>query len=198
MARLDLNPGTTALLVMDCQEGIVESLLPSEKARVLAHVARAIDAARKAPIPIIYVVVQFREGYPEISERNVVFSGIKQGGRLKEGAPDAQICPAIAPQPGDLVVTKKRISAFTGSDLEVILRANGIDTLVLTGVSSRGVVESTARCAFDLDYRIVVLGDCCSDRDPEANEIALQWMLPWVSTVAATSDFEAACSERQR
>src|SRR3990172_7912803 len=148
MARLDLSPQTTALLVMDCQQGIVGTLVTVEKEKVLTNVARVIGVARGGGIPIIYVVVQFREGSREISERNVVFGGIKQGGRFKGGAPDTQICSEIAPQPGDLVVVKKRISAFTGSDLEVLLRARGIDTLVLTGVSSRGVVESTARFAF--------------------------------------------------
>lgn len=86
-------------------------------------------------------------------------------------------------------MSKKRISAFSGSDLEVVLRSRGIDTLVLTGVSSLGVVESTARAALDLDYRLLVLGDCCSDPDPEANEIAIVHLLPRISTVCSTDEF---------
>ena len=192
MAKLDINTKSTALLVMDCQVNIVNSLPPPEKAKVLRNLTKAIAAARQASIPVIYVAVQFRKGYPEISSRNPLFSTIREAGRLQEAAPDTAICEEIRPQPSEIVVTKKRISAFTGSDLEVVLRSRNIDTLVLTGVSSLGVVESTARFAFDMDYRLLVLGDCCSDRDPESNEIALTRLLPRISTVSPTDDFIAA------
>ncbi len=187
--KLDINAQFSALLVMDCQVSIVNSLAPSERDKVLSNLAKAIGGARKAGIPVIYVVVQFREGHPEISPRNTMFSGIKGAGRLRELDPDARICNEIGPQPGEVIVTKKRLGAFTGSDLEVVLRSQGIDTLVLTGVSSLGVVESTARFAFDMDYRLFVIGDCCSDRDPEANEIAITQLLPRISTVCSTDDF---------
>ncbi len=189
MAKLDINVSTTALLIMDCQVNIVNSLTATDKDRVLKNIAKAIEAARKARIPVIYVVVQFRNGYPEISARNITFSGIREAGRLRESEPDTRICDEIRPLPGEIVVTKKRISAFTGSDLEVVLRAKGIDTLVLTGVSTLGVVESTARFAFDMDYRLFVLGDCCADRNPEASVLALANFLPRISTVGSTSDF---------
>lgn len=189
MAKLDINLKSSALLVMDCQVGIINSLVPSEKEKVLTNLVKAIGAARKAGIPVVYVVVHFREGYPEISPKNTLFSRIREAGRLRGAAPDNNICDEISPQPGEVIVTKKRISAFTGSDLEVVLRSQGIDTLVLTGVSSLGVVESTARFAFDLDYRLFVLGDCCSDRDPEANKIAITRLLPMISTVCSTEDF---------
>ncbi len=190
MAGLELSLKTTALLAMDCQEGILGSLVPKEKEKVLTNVKRAIKAARAAKIPVMYVVVQFREGYPEVSERNTLFKSIKESKRLREGAPDSKICQELTPQPGEVVVTKKRTSAFSGSDLDALLRAKGIDTLVLTGVSSLGVVESTARFAFDMDYRIIVLRDCCSDRDPEAHEMAMKWVLPRISSVLSVSDFE--------
>ena len=117
---------------------------------------------------------------------------MKENNRLREDAADSEICQEFGPEPGDIVVVKKRFSAFSGSDLEVILRGLEVDTLILTGVSTLGVVESTARVAFDMDYRIIVLGDCCSDRVPEAHDIALKWILPRISTVASISDFESA------
>ena len=189
MAKLDISPNSSALLVMDCQVGIVDSLVPEEKEKVLSNLTKAIEAARKTGMVVIYVVVQFREGYPEISPKNVLFLGIKEAGRLCETGSEAKICAEIRPQPGEVIVNKKRISAFTGSDLEVVLRSKGIDTLVLTGVSSLGVVESTARSAFDMDYRLFVLGDCCSDRDSAANEIAVTQILPRITTVCSTEDF---------
>jgi nicotinamidase-related amidase len=194
MENLRINTKTTALLVMDCQIEIINSLTPSEKAKVLGNLTRAISAARRASVSIIYVVVQFREGCPEISARNTLFSGMKGTGRLVEMGPDTRICNEIRPNPGEVIVIKRRISAFTGSDLEVVLRSKNIDTLVLTGVSSLGVVESTARQAFDMDYRIVVIEDCCSDRDPKANEIAISWLLPRTSTLCSIDDFVKAIS----
>ena len=194
MTKLDINTKSSALLVMDCQEDIMNTLIPSEKSKVLGNLGKAIEAARRAAMPIIYVVVQFREGYPEVSPKNVLFSGIKGTGRFLETNPNSRICDELRPQSGDVIVSKKRISAFSGSDLEVVLRSRAIDTLVLTGVSSLGVVESTARAAFDMDYRLFVIGDCCSDRDPEANEIATTHLLSRISTVCSTDDFIGAIS----
>jgi nicotinamidase-related amidase len=194
MGNLHIDIKTTALLVMDCQIEIINSLTPTEKAKVLGNLTKAISAARRASVSIIYVIVQFREGYPEISARNRLFSGMKGTGRLVEMSSDTRICDEIQPNPDEVIVIKRRISAFTGSDLEVILRSKNIDTLVLTGVSSLGVVESTARQAFDMDYRIVVIEDCCSDRDPKANEIAISWLLPRTSTLCSIDDFVKAIS----
>ena len=97
---------------------------------------------------------RFRPGHPEISARNRTFPALAAAGRFVEGAPAAGIHPAVAPGPGDLVVTKRRVSAFTGSDLDVVLRGLGAGTLVLTGIATSGVVLSTLRQAADLDYQL--------------------------------------------
>lgn len=192
MQKLEIDAKSTALLIMDCQVNILNSLATSERTKVLGNLTRALAAARRASVPVIFAAVQFREGYPEVSTRNLLFNGVKQAGRLQEKDPDSRICDEIRPQPGEVVVIKKRISAFAGSDLEVLLRAKSIDTLVLAGVSSLGVVESTARAAFDMDFRLLVLGDCCSDRDPDANHIAMTRVLPRITTVCSTDEFTGA------
>jgi nicotinamidase-related amidase len=84
-----------------------------------------------------------------------------------------EIHPAIAPQPTDIVVTKRRVSAFRGSDLEVVLRAQGISHLVLCGIATSGVVLSTLREATDNPYQLTVLADCCVDSDEEVQRILL-------------------------
>ena len=193
MADLSLNKASTALLVMDCQEDIVSALPAGERERLMPVLQKALSAARGAGIPVIHVVVQFREGHPEIGSRGF-FKAVKESGRMVAGSPGAEICREIAPQSGELIVTKKRISAFTGSDLEQILRGKGIDTMVLAGVSSVGVVESTARHGVDMDFEIVVLSDGCADRDPQVNEAALKHLLPRIATVVSTDDFVTALS----
>ena len=71
--------------------------------------------------------------------------------------PSTEVHAAVAPEPGEVVVTKKRVSAFAGSDLDVVLRGLDVDALVLTGIATSGVVLSTLRMAADLDYELTVL-----------------------------------------
>jgi nicotinamidase-related amidase len=168
--KLTLNPKTSALLVMDVQTVVVE-MVATDKEALLARTAKLIDSARTAGMKVIYVVVGFRLGYPEVSARNASFGPIRASGRFDEGSPGLDVHPAVAPQPGEIVVTKHRVSAFAGTDLDMILRAQGIDTLVLTGIATSGVVLSTLRHAADADYRIVVVEDCCADRDPEVHRV---------------------------
>jgi nicotinamidase-related amidase len=156
----------TALLVMDMQ-AVLLGRFPDTTALV-KNVARAIAHARDTKIPVIYVVVGFRPGAPEISMNN---KGFAASGRERWTADYVEewmkIHPDVAPLPGEVVAIKRRVSAFTGSDLEVILRANGIQHIVLTGCATSGVVLSTLREAADKDYRITVLADCCFDADDE-------------------------------
>jgi nicotinamidase-related amidase len=167
-----MSDENTALLVMDVQEGIVERFGDSA---LLPHLGRAIAAARAAGLLVIYVKVDFRPGFPEVSARNRAFSQVTKGGFLGD---KAGVHPEVAPQPGDVEVTKRRVSAFAGSDLEVVLRAREITTLVLSGIATSGVVLSTLREAADKDYELVVLSDCCADGDPEVHRVLLEKVFP--------------------
>ena len=179
-----------ALLVLDMQVGIVTRY--AQTGDFLAHVSTAIAAARAASIPVIYVVVTFRPGYPEISPRNKSFSAIKQQQSPLQAAMTAtEIHPAITPQPADIVVTKRRVSAFSGSDLEVVLRAQGIAHLVLCGIATSGVVLSTLREAADKDYQLTVLSDCCVDSDEEVQRVLLSKVFPRQAEVVTTEAWSA-------
>lgn len=179
---------TTALLVMDFQVGIVERVTESAES-VLAAVDRATTAARGAGIAVIYVRVAFRPGAPEISARNRTFTAIASSGRMNLSGPATQIHPAIAPHPDDIVVTKKRVSAFTGSDLDVVLRSLDVSSLVLTGIATSGVVLSTLRQAADLDYEIIVLRDACADTDAEVHRVLLDKVFIRQATVLGTDEW---------
>src|SRR5256885_1634727 len=185
----------SALLVMDVQQGIVERY--GSAAPLLDHVGTAIRAARSAGLPVIYVTVRFREGYPEISARNRMFAAIRQAGAaMVETSPATDIHPAVAPQPGDIVVTKRRVGAFTGSDLEVVLRAQDVDHLVLTGIATSGVVLSTLRAAADMDYRLTVLSDCCADGDDEVHRVLLAKVFSRQADVLTAAASAAALEQR--
>ena len=180
--NLTLDPKTSALLVMDFQTAIVDGVA-TDKDALLARTAGVIEAARKANMKILYVVVGFRPGYPEVSPRHPTFGPIRETGRFLEGTTGTEVHPALAPKPGDVTVTKHRVSAFTGTDLDMILRANGVNTLVLTGIATSGVILSTVRHASDADYRLVIVEDCCSDRDAEVHRVLTEKVFARAATV---------------
>jgi nicotinamidase-related amidase len=179
----------TALLVMDVQRGIVERFAGDPG--YLPRLSGAITAARAGGIPVVYVTISFRPGHPEISARNTTFAAIAGSGRFVSGDRATEIHPAVAPGPGDLVVIKRRVSAFTGSDLQVVLRSLGADTLVLTGIATSGVVLSTLRQAADLDYRLVALSDGCLDADPEVHRVLTEKVFPRQATVRTVAQWAA-------
>jgi nicotinamidase-related amidase len=184
MSQLIADPKTAALLVMDFQNAAFDMVVSEkEKDALLARTAKLVDAARKAGMRVIYVVVGFRAGYPEVSPRNQGFAPIRESGRCVEGSADVEVHAALAPKPDDVVVTKHRVSAFAGTDLDVILRANGIDVLVLAGIATSGVVLSTVRHAADADYRLVVVADCCADGDAEVHRVLVEKVFPRQVTV---------------
>jgi nicotinamidase-related amidase len=100
--------------------------------------------------------------------------------------------PGVSPQPGDITVVKHRVGGFPGTDLDMILRSNDIETLVMFGIATSGVVLSTLRHAADADYRLVVLKDCCSDRDPEVHRVLVDKVFPRQATVITAAEFLAA------
>jgi nicotinamidase-related amidase len=191
----DLNHA--AVLSMDLHTSIV-SIYTEGQDGFLARVARVQEAAREAGIPLIHVRVGFRPGLPEISARNALFSAIKtspQWQQLFMGEGGA-IHPEVAPRGDEVVVTKHRGSAFPGTDLEMILRANEIETLVLMGIATSGVVLATLLHAADADYRLVVVRDCCVDRDPEVHACLVDKYFPRMAAVVDAAEVVEAMRGR--
>jgi nicotinamidase-related amidase len=180
-----------ALLVMDMQNGIVERIQDGS-GPLLETVGRATAAARAAGLPVIFVRVAFRPGTPEISARNRTFSAIASAGvigTMGDDDPATQIHDALAPQPDYIVVTKRRVSAFSGSDLAVVLSALDARSLVLTGIATSGVVLSTLRQAADLDFDLTVLRDGCADADPEVHRVLLDKVFPRQAAVIGADEW---------
>ena len=180
--------GKTVLLVMDIQKAMM-GYLPDPKP-LLTKIEKAIVAARAAGITVIYVTLSFREGHPEIHHEHPRFGQVKASKVLfthpHEGTAVHQ---AIEPLPTDLIVSKKRVSAFAGSDLEIILRAHKAESLVLSGFSTTGVVLSTLREAADRDYHMTVLSDACADTDPEVHDFLVKKIFPFSGDVVTTDEW---------
>jgi len=181
-----------ALLVMDVQRVVVDRY---PDPGYLPRLREAIGAARSAGHPVIYVVVGFRPGYPEISTRNKIFGPLARRPSLAGSDEATQVHPEVAPEPGDILVTKRRVSAFAGSDLELVLRARDIDHLVLTGIATSGVVLSTLRQAADLDFGLTVLADGCLDADPEVHRVLTEKVFPHQADVTTVADWVAGATK---
>ncbi|MGB6132164.1 MAG: isochorismatase family cysteine hydrolase [Acidobacteriaceae bacterium] len=187
---LAIDPARTAVLSMDMQNGIVAACAAGDP----EFVPRAADVLRRcraAGLTVIHIQVGFRPGFPEISPRNPLFQAIRTSEhhqQLFQGNNSA-IHSALGPEPDDIVVTKHRVGAFAGTDLEMILRARDIDTLILFGIATSGVVLSTLLDACDSDYRLIALRDCCADHDAEVHACLFDKVFPRRGTVTAAAEF---------
>ncbi|HUB09819.1 MAG TPA: isochorismatase family cysteine hydrolase [Myxococcales bacterium] len=191
---LTLDPQRTAVLCMDYQASIVARFAGDADA-MLKRAASVLAAAREARAMVGYVVVGFRPGFPEVSPRNKSFSAIQQSAALFAGD-GGRIHPVVAPRDGDIVVTKHRVSAFAGTDLEMLLRARDIDTLLLFGIATSGVVLSTVRHAADADYRLVVVSDCCADAAADVHACLVEKVFPRQATVVTAAEALQALGAR--
>jgi nicotinamidase-related amidase len=173
---------------MDFQAGVVGRLGSSE---VLERARSALDAARAHDMPVVFVRIGFRDGTPEVSPRNKSFAAIASRGDMGADSPGTQVVAELEPRAGEVVVVKRRVSAFSGSDLEVVLRAADVDHLVLAGIATSGVVLSTLREAADRDYRLSVLADACADGDDEVHRVLTEKVFPRQADVLSVADWTA-------
>ena len=181
---------SSAVLMMDFQEGILQGHAP-DRDTLVPRAGTLLATARAAGLPVIHVVVGFRPGHPEVSARNPSFSAIAQAGRFSTGDKLADIVADLTPQANEPVVTKHRVGAFTSTDLDMLLRAHGVSTLILAGVATSGVVLSTLRVAADTDYHIIVARDACSDSNAQVHEVLMDHVFPRQATVVDTQSIIA-------
>ena len=196
MPEIELDKTTTALLIADFYAEMMGSLPHAVDRKVVDKTQALQRAARDAGILVCYSATVFRPGYLEISDRNKTFSQRKNSGQEAVGDPVQLIHPSVKPMPGEVVVGKHRVNALFGTDLDMVLRSNNIETLVILGYATSGVVLSTVRYAADLDYRLLVVEDCCSDQDPEVHAFLTQRIFPRQTDVVGSEDVISALGTR--
>ena len=193
LTTFPIYPAHTVVLSMDCQTGIVSIYTKDDKDAFLARASAVLNHARATGMTVIHVQVGFHPGLPEVSSRNLLFGRIKastQHQQLFEG-PLGTIPAVIAPKENEIVITKHRVSAFTGTDLSMILRVNDIDTLVLFGIATSGVVLATLVEAADADFRLAVIKDCCADLDSNLHDCLISKFFPTRGAVLSAQEFVA-------
>lgn len=186
-----LDPRRTALLLMDYQAGIVERIDDSDD--LIARAQKALAAARAAGAIVGYVRVAFTDADLAAMPDGAPMARVKAmpPGSMDADAPATQIDQRVAPREGDVVVRKTRVGAFGTTDLDEQLRARGVDTLVLAGISTSGVTISTLIEAHDRDYRLLVLADATADPDTELHASLLEGFFPKRAEVIEVGDLEA-------
>ena len=194
MAELALDKTTTALMIADFYADAMTNTPHASERGVVERTRVLQEASRNAGIMVVYTATVFRDGYPEISPRNKTFSERKASGQPAVSDPVSLIHPNVAPRLGEAVVGKHRVNAFFQTDLDVLLRANGIETLVILGYATSGVVLSSVRYGADSDYQLVVVEDCCADREAEVHNFLIERIFPRQATIASSAEAIRALS----
>lgn len=176
-----------ALLLLDFQYGVLDTITNS--ADVLSGAEVALWWARQQRVQVAHVRVAFtEEDFARVPTHNKALRQVVESRKFAEGSPEAAIHSRVAPQGGELVVRKTRFGAFSTTELHRLLQELGIDTLILAGVSTSGVVLSTVRDALDRDYEIYVLADTIADHDPKLHDVLVERLLPQSVNVIDTRD----------
>jgi nicotinamidase-related amidase len=155
------GPGGQTYVVQGNHKGLIE------------NIGVAIQRTRKANIPIAYIRIGFSQDYRECPPCSSVFSRARENGLFKLGTWGTETHPGITPHCCDFDIIKHRVSPFYGTNLEPILRAQGVQRLILCGVSTNGVVQAAARDGHDRDYACVLLEDCCCGATAEEHDHAI-------------------------
>ena len=183
----------TALLVMDYQAGIVARVPDADQ--LLERARAAIDLVRDWGGLIGYVRVAFDDEDFDFPESSRMGASVRDSGAtFHADSPTTAIDERVAPAAGDVVVRKTRVGAFSTTDLHDKLQDSGVDTIVMAGISTSGVVLSTVIEAHDLDYRVLVLADGCADTDPEVHAFLLERIYPRRAEVITLAELPALLS----
>jgi nicotinamidase-related amidase len=203
--RLQIDPARAALLLLDYQnynvhpEGYWARAVPGSAERAAPAVARTAEvlaAARRTTITVIHVQNAWREGHPDVNPYTPWQADAKAAGRSTEGTWGIEFVEALAPVESELVVRKRAVSGFAGTELDRLLRVRDISTLVIAGVVTNFAAEGTARDASDRGYRVIVLADCCESVTEEMHQFSITQILPAMAEVVNAADFIAWASVR--
>ena len=174
---MELNAERTAVIAVHCQgdivsqEGAFAPFFHDEVKRrgVIEKLRGLLGAARHVGLHVVYTRVAFAPDYSNLVPNSPLLQGVQQGGSLKDGNVLADIVEPLAPAPDDTVITHTSVGGMT-PELQELLSERDIDTLLFAGVATNVSVESTARAAVDLGYKVFLVEDACSAASPEAHQ----------------------------
>jgi nicotinamidase-related amidase len=192
-AKLTIDPAKTALLLLHWQNDLVSPKgkfagdLPKliEAAQNIENTQAVLKASREKGVFVIYVVLSYRPGYPEFpADIGGIAGHVKEAKAFLRGSWGAEPIDQLKPLENEPVVFNSSSDAFCYTDLELIFRNRGIKNLVITGMCTNFVVESTARGALNRCYSACVLEDCCNSFNRGMHDWAIKNILPSFATIS--------------
>jgi ureidoacrylate peracid hydrolase len=197
MKKRRSNMAKTALMMIEFQNDFLSEKgamagagiwSRAKEHNVVANTKKILEAARKAGISIIHSPISFREGYPELAG---TFAGLLKGAEdanaFKKGTWGAQIVDELTPKEGELVLDKRRLCGFCDTELEGLLRNQGVENLMIAGFITNWCVEVTGRSAYDRGFHPVFLKDCTEALSDEEQKFAYEKIFPAIGETL-TSD----------
>ncbi|ANF86454.1 isochorismatase hydrolase [Pseudomonas antarctica] len=202
-----MNPTKTALVLIEFQNdfttpgGVFHDAVKDvmHQTDMLANTATTLQQARKLGVKIIHMPIQFSEGYPELTNRSYgILKGVADGSAFRAGSWGAEISDALKREPADIVVEGKRgLDAFATTGLDLVLRNNGIQNLVVAGFLTNCCVEGTVRSGYEKGYDVVTLTDCTATFSQEQQHAAENFTLPMFSQTLKHTQFLQALNAVQ-
>jgi ureidoacrylate peracid hydrolase len=195
-----IDPGRTTLMVLDMHRDVVaddgaskDSGAPEHAAKqnVVENITSLLAAARKNGTTVLHIHHRKAKGARPSGGMSPMFRGLYEGEGFDAGTRGMEVMPGLEPKDGDIVIEKERASAFAGTETDIVLRAMAIDTLILTGAWTNFSVESTARQATDMGYRVIVASDGTSSIGDEWHQAAIGYALTWICEIAPSKDIAA-------
>lgn len=199
----NLDPKTTALLILHWQNelvkpgGLVATPLPGiiASSGTVQRLQSALQASRERGVLVVYVNASHRKGYPEVPRIPApLAAGLVESNAFIRGTWGVRVIDELEPREDEIEIANYSTSAFIYTELDLILRNRGITTVVLAGLATNWVVESTARDAFNRGYAVWTLADCCHGSSPEAHEYCVKNTLPMLGVVCEAAEYVAALS----
>ncbi|WP_122570079.1 cysteine hydrolase [Pseudomonas viridiflava] len=194
-----MNPHSTALVLIEFQNdfttpgGVFHDAVKDVMriGDILANTATTVQQARKLGVKIIHLPIQFAEGYPELTTRDYgILKGVADGSAFRTGSWGAEITEAVGREAGDILVEGKRgLDGFATTGLDLVLRNNGIQNLVVAGFLTNCCVEGTVRSGYEKGYNVVTLSDCTATFTSEQQQSAEKFTLPMFSQVLQHTQF---------
>jgi gluconolactonase len=198
---LQLEPSRCALIIQDLQNDVIieggafaDSGAPAHATaqNVVGNVADLAAACRSAGVPVIHIWYVVEDGAVGLKQNAPLFQGVKEANALVRGTWGAAPAEGLEPQDGDHVVEKMRMNGFYDTQLDILLRGLGADTIIVSGAWTNMSIEHTARHGADAGYEVVVPSDGTSTTGDEWQNAALNYAMTNVAKVATCGEIKAA------